>query len=78
MKKLITILLALTVMLSMLGLAASAASYREGEAGGPAHAFTVKKANSSLVVKDGVIKAGEYEKATVDVNNLNQVYFIRT
>ena len=68
MKRFITIFMALAVMLSLLGIGAAAASFKPLP--DPVK-FTVKKADSSLVVKDGLISAGEYERLSIDTSDSN-------
>ena len=63
MKRFITIIMALTMTLSLLALAVGAGSFRPNPS--PID-ITIKKADSSLVVKDGLISAGEYERLSID------------
>ena len=66
MKKLLSMIIAVLIVVSMTAIVVSAQSYNPN--GGCDIEFTVKKANPDAVVKDGIIGEGEYEKFDADLS----------
>ena len=67
MKKTLALILAI-VMTAALAVTALADSINPEGHTPEGTTVTVKKADASLVQKDGIISEGEYEKADIDVN----------
>jgi len=73
MRKIITTLVLVAMLIATLGIAVSAESYISSENGKCNTAFDVKKADPAVVKKDGVIdlEGGEYVKVDVSLDDLS-------